>query len=1725
MSSSLPPNPTFSSERKCHGKASNLTAMALTLWILVVVIFVQSAQAGVIKKKEIPFTKDLTPEMAITTTTATNSAPTLGTVTTIRPTMHDPDIEEREATTLLSAPKIAAALAETRNNDSTRLELQHTADGSTADYSSSKQYMLNEIALNETKKMLKFVNDEQLLANKEETEIVLNNGTIQAVNNILEIITPKPNQEAGKDFDNSLHLKPAKALTLESASEPIVEKVAHETIINSQQDLKSTGNNKASEKNVNDVLSKVQIHNETISGLKTEHQTGSEVVGNGIALKGFENNPIGQLNLSEQNSADKEVTKSLTNAMESSANKSEPEINNLNNLLSKENSNKNKFQNSSETSLAKSELGNDEKSPNTAASSKISELGNDIVLNTENKSVSAENSKDVLQGNDSKEYQQAIQEIKTFLEASTKDNVQQSLQDLKPHMEISRESPIKEEQLHEAENGSQNILMNADKASKLNEETSKENLLHKMDDNKEIKNETLSIGPETTTIKSELGKDVTLHTVPNNSSLESSKDNVDVQTGYRGHNENENHQENDLVKTHNQTDVTVKDNSFETNHISDLTKATTEHSSESQQQSIFSTNANNTDNTIPSDSLQNKTDSTYGDMHVKDGLDKTVWKDVTNDLPEKTTETIPKKADTQIVDMNKVDYGRSMFKTETEAEAEETFTENVHIANNIDFGNASNSSIAGERGKKPKFINDNSTNAQQMNLPNNAEVWSLAGMKGLLALNSSAMETAQKHKEGERDSLVGAQLESPIINRTHLNSRPNTNSEKFLLDWSHIIMDKELSSTVKTTSYDEDGGNNEVRENIAGDSMTHKLLTEKPSTYELEGENKNSSEFSGTSSISTDTTTASKPITANSTTTILSLMSDKVLSEQGDKRNTTTDISAVNERVTLASPSQSSAAVGITSKEIELTGGGGGEGETSTLPAEIVASPKSVVTHEQLQQPDSNNEINLTLNKTLTAVDEFTAGEPDNSNRVTNLTDKDNETERVTVMTTAVIEESNAKTTSAAAVEEATAVSSSSSSTLDTGNENTTAADVNAATVLKNSQDIRENNESENPELLLNTTEFAITTFRPKFAGVTNNTRVDLDPTTVIGSTPITERNPLAEVNDQNGNNEIEQKQSINIESTTTPATTTTTTSSETSSFNNISSTIKTHLNEQVLLETTTELIITTSTPIPDIPLLTTTATKLVESESDLEATTTSETLSEKTTSSSKDNEIINEGIADIHLNETITTPKSLEENAREGEEEHQVEEEQVQTTTETVNIIGSATSSPTPLAETTKTETEQQQQEIETTTNFTESKQRETPVVAKTHEDTNLTLSQENNESLVTTTTTVLPEISPTTEEEETQEENKEKAKGEDTTTQVVDTYSEYPGQNKDIEKEPAVFTTTTETALESEATINENDKELETTTATNMSLISPSTTTTSTTIEPILNSTSKEEETFINLLDDSTTSAPSTTIANTEIPIITTSTTTTTTSSTTEATLKTTTKAPEEELLLTTTTRIPQRELPTTITNMIPTTTTTTTTPSPYIINGDMRGGADDKSSLTPTIDTILVGNSGNMFTKNTETASGGETDVNVIIAITVSVIGVIALILLVAFLYLMRKRQKQTSYSQRCRPVSLDEYTIDNGSIGGSIRKSSALRSSKRTYGNLAFDDPSIRHNALGVHELAKFASEKLRIFEEFRDVPQITAREDEVPQGCEDKNRYVLNELSRQLYFCTSFVDSS
>ncbi|XP_043947812.1 serine-rich adhesin for platelets [Drosophila biarmipes] len=250
-------------------------------------------------------------------------------------------------------------------------------------------------------------------------------------------------------------------------------------------------------------------------------------------------------------------------------------------------------------------------------------------------------------------------------------------------------------------------------------------------------------------------------------------------------------------------------------------------------------------------------------------------------------------------------------------------------------------------------------------------------------------------------------------------------------------------------------------------------------------------------------------------------------------------------------------------------------------------------------------------------------------------------------------------------------------------------------------------------------------------------------------------------------------------------------------------------------------------------------------------------------------------------------------------------------------------------------------------------------------------------------------------------------------------------------------------------------------------------------------------------------TTTTPSTTTPTT--PTTTSTTTTSTTSTTTERPLTTTTMQPVVISLLDDSTS-----------SSSTTTTTTTAAPPPSSTEEytESSTGANTTSSnimlpestTTPQPPTFMAPYPNELDHMQTN-AQGNGTDVNVIIAITVSVIGVVALILLVAFLYLMRKRQKQMSYGQRCRPVSLDAYSLDNVSVLGSVRrKGRDLRASKRTYGNAAFDDPSLRHNLLTAGELARFVERRSDVFEEFRDVPQIIARADEVPPGCEDKNRY-------------------
>lgn len=125
--------------------------------------------------------------------------------------------------------------------------------------------------------------------------------------------------------------------------------------------------------------------------------------------------------------------------------------------------------------------------------------------------------------------------------------------------------------------------------------------------------------------------------------------------------------------------------------------------------------------------------------------------------------------------------------------------------------------------------------------------------------------------------------------------------------------------------------------------------------------------------------------------------------------------------------------------------------------------------------------------------------------------------------------------------------------------------------------------------------------------------------------------------------------------------------------------------------------------------------------------------------------------------------------------------------------------------------------------------------------------------------------------------------------------------------------------------------------------------------------------------------------------------------------------------------------------------------------------------------------------------------------IAAITISCIGAICLILLAGLLIIMRKRQKRFNYGQRCTPVSLDAYSMDNVSVYNSVRRK-AIRSSKRSYGNPAFEDPSSVTHPLNFPALAKFATNVEDMTAEFEEIPQVTARTNELPEGCDTKNRY-------------------
>ncbi|XP_071575111.1 uncharacterized protein [Temnothorax nylanderi] len=129
------------------------------------------------------------------------------------------------------------------------------------------------------------------------------------------------------------------------------------------------------------------------------------------------------------------------------------------------------------------------------------------------------------------------------------------------------------------------------------------------------------------------------------------------------------------------------------------------------------------------------------------------------------------------------------------------------------------------------------------------------------------------------------------------------------------------------------------------------------------------------------------------------------------------------------------------------------------------------------------------------------------------------------------------------------------------------------------------------------------------------------------------------------------------------------------------------------------------------------------------------------------------------------------------------------------------------------------------------------------------------------------------------------------------------------------------------------------------------------------------------------------------------------------------------------------------------------------------------------------------------------------NAIAVVVVSSVAFICLVLLAGLLFIMRKRQTRFNYGERCRPVSLDAYSLDSVSAYNSVRRKGAARSSKRSYGNPTFEDSSaIPSHPLNFAGLSSFCNDVNAINEEFAGIPQVSAKIDELPPGAEVKNRY-------------------
>ncbi|EDV93457.1 mucin-5AC [Drosophila grimshawi] len=918
--------------------------------------------------------------------------------------------------------------------------------------------------------------------------------------------------------------------------------------------------------------------------------------------------------------------------------------------------------------------------------------------------------------------------------------------------------------------------------------------------------------------------------------------------------------------------------------------------------------------------------------------------------------------------------------------------------------------------KRAKFISDstNSTNAQQLLLPNAAEVWSLAAMKMVPTTTTTPTTTTLSQTNANATELA-----NDIEPQQHQN-QTEQHKEKNLLDWQQITLmqtsqENQTELTMSTTL--------DATEAATQATTTQKLaamLSEKEmemqatasSAVTASGVNQTTTESSATNEIVTTTEAIkAKPTLAAGESTATTTEAVK------------TELTEISSNVTATG--NASAKLALTDLAVEIV-------TTAVKPA-LIEAVKPNLTEATTTATVKSAQLNLaqetvaaTVKPALTESAQQNLTEPTTIATVkTALTDFAKINFELPKTTAAAIETETEKTTTTTrmppaalptAVPELPAITTTATAATTTATAATTTATTSTlASPLNGTRNAN--------EMAMKATAHENNETGDKSNNVDSSSSDDDDVINVSVATS-NAQTTLASI----------ERQPITVstrtageESTTTATTTTSTTT-----------TGLLHAKLDELFETTTTAAISLTTPTP-------TEIVQISNEVNLPAIPIKNVTKENSEIDITDkNNVQTSGINNLLLtnsaeninNSAANSQTPQINNSAANSDTLQINKTQINNS----NTFTTTTTTPTSLLIDDKTNGKLNEHEtLLETNNISETAAITTTTTAKSTSTTEAStaagaavVNALDESTAATTTTTITITAANDTVTAVTA------AKGEDS---VYDDEDEQQIEHDTVTEQQLVNETNMATT---EATT--------TTTAATVTSTTAKTITTTTTVEPL-----------ISLLDDSTT---------------------TTTTTTTEAV--TTTKA------TTTTTTEPIYSSTVIHSNsMLPTTT---------VVNS----GNVDLSTTTTLMPPQLTEELDQMQQPHDHTG----TDVNVIIAITVSVIGVVALILLVAFLYLMRKRQKQTSYGQRCRPVSLDDYSLDNVSVlGGSVRrKVRDLRASKRTYGNAAFDDPSLRHNVLSAIELGKFVERRSSIFEEFRDVPQIIARADEVPAGCEDKNRY-------------------